>query len=179
VDGDIAASLRRLEDRGELRIDSLGENEAFIDTVFQATQAALSTSQEAKRRALRNVVLNAALPGAPDVTIQHVFVNLINEFTDWHLLVLRFIQNPAAWRNPAGGSARLPAGGGLGGVLSAVFPGLAGTGLMEQIWADLHARGLHRSGSLNTMMTGDGLRAKRTTELGDRFLAFITDPTER
>jgi hypothetical protein len=45
--------------------------------------------------------------------------------------------------------------------------------LYEQIWTDLNERGLVNTPGLKGMMTADGALAKRTTERGDRFLAFV------
>jgi hypothetical protein len=45
--------------------------------------------------------------------------------------------------------------------------------LYEQIWTDLSERGLVNTPGLKGMMTADGALAKRTTERGDRFLAFV------
>src|SRR5687768_17141556 len=62
---EIGEGLRALEAKG-VNLDELRDNEAFIDTVLHASQAALRTSVKEKREALRNAVLNSALPHAPD-----------------------------------------------------------------------------------------------------------------
>jgi hypothetical protein len=41
---------------------------------------------------------------------------------------------------------------------------------------DLHARGLFSSDTVQTMTTGGGMFASRTTRLGDQFLGFIKSP---
>jgi LysM domain len=46
----------------------------------------------------------------------------------------------------------------------------------EQIARELHANGLFAEESLSAVMTSAGALQKRTTQLGDQFLAFITAP---
>ena len=62
-------------------------------------------------------------------------------------------------------------------LIEVAFPELVGRrDLYDQVWADLAAAGMHRTGSLQTMMSTDGPLQKRTTEIGDRFLKFIESP---
>ena len=56
----VAEALKRLEEKEQLRIDDLVSNELFVDTVLHATQTAMRNSQQEKRDALRNAVLNTA-----------------------------------------------------------------------------------------------------------------------
>lgn len=68
--------------------------------------------------------------------------------------------------------------GSLFSILKNAFPHLQGQAeFTDLIWRDLHNNGLHRSGDLKTMMTGDGLMANRTSDLGKEFLKFISTPT--
>ena len=50
----------------EIDLKSLQTNDIFIDTVLKATQAAIRTNQQEKKKALLNAVLNAALPNPPE-----------------------------------------------------------------------------------------------------------------
>jgi hypothetical protein len=175
---DVAGALRRLEARSDVLLDSLGENEAFIDTVFQATQAAMSTSQHEKRLALRNAVLNAALPGAPDAALQQVFLNLVDSFTDWHLLLLRLFDDPVAWwKREKLRPLNAHFGAALAQVVETAFPELRNRrDFYDQVWKDLNDRGLVATPDLHTMMTEQGVFTSRTTPLGIQFLAFIREP---
>ena len=67
---DVAERLKELEEHGELNLEDLQDNETFITTVMQASQAAIRNHQSEKREALRNAVLNAALPQAPEESLQ-------------------------------------------------------------------------------------------------------------
>lgn len=41
---------------------------------------------------------------------------------------------------------------------------------------DLHTKGSFSGGNLHTIMSADGAFQKRTTDLGDEFLQYITEP---
>ena len=49
----IGKGLQQLEDKQRTLIDDLKTNDAFIDTVMQASQAAVRTSQNEKKEALQ------------------------------------------------------------------------------------------------------------------------------
>ncbi len=46
----------------------------------------------------------------------------------------------------------------------------------DLIWKDLYSSGLVEGDSLHVTMTGSGMIAKRTTEFGDGFVTFISEP---
>lgn len=172
---DVGAAIRNLEAQKGIRPDQLRDNPAFVDAVLAATQVAVRTSQEEKRKALLNAITNSALPGAPEIAEQQMFIALIDRMTEWHIRVLRLFQDPAGAL--AERHYRPSISGSLAGVIEAAYPELQGRReLYDQVWSDLSAAGLHRSGSLHTNMTPQGTLQKRTTELGDRFLEFIRSP---
>ena len=91
----IARRLSELEQKvDELRLEDLRDNEAFVSTVMHASQAALRSHQKEKLDALRNAVLNAALPNAPDDDLQLMVLNYIDSLTPGHLRILTFFENP-------------------------------------------------------------------------------------
>jgi hypothetical protein len=171
----VGNAVRRLEAEKGITPEELRDNPAFIDAVLAATQVAIRTSQEEKRKALLNAITNAALPGAPDISEQQMFIALVERMTEWHIRVLALFHNPR--ERLAAGAYRPALAGSLSGVIEAAYPELQGRReLYDQVWSDLASAGLHRSGSLQTMMTPEGTLQKRTTELADRFLKFITAP---
>jgi hypothetical protein len=173
----VSGKLRELGANRGFKPEDLSENPGFVDVIMTATQAALRTSQKEKQDALRNAVANAALPGAPELAAQQLFIGLVDRLTDWHLVILKVFQNPVAWRAADGRHLRETSS--MMAVIFQAFPELKGRDeLVNLVWADLKAAGLHRSGDLNTMMTGAGSMAKRTTEFGDQFLAFISAPVQ-
>jgi hypothetical protein len=66
--------------------------------------------------------------------------------------------------------------GAVGHVIETCFPELARRGDFYSQWVkDLQAEGLVGAGSfLNTMMTGHGMTESRTTEMGKKFLSYIS-----
>lgn len=173
----IGEGLRRLEQERKIKIEELRENESFIDTVMQASQASIRNSQAYKRQALRNAVLNAALPHPPDQALQHIFVDLVDTFTEWHIRILELFHNPGAWFDRHGVSNPSLGMGGLSHVLCAAFPELREQRpFYDQIWKDLYTRGLVNTEILHVTMSGQGLAQRRTSDMGAAFLAFITNP---
>lgn len=174
----IAEGLYKLEEEQKCVVGELKDNDAFIDTIMQASQAAVRTANQEKREALKNAVLNAALPNAPDESKQQVFVNLVEQFTVWHLRILSLFADPNGWFSSHGGeSSPCRNVGSLAGILTTAFPELADQReFYDMIGRDLHQRGLFGTDGFHTMMSGQGAMAKRTTALGDDFLSFVTAP---
>lgn len=165
---DVGEKLEELASRG-VDLTALGQNEEFISAVMHASQVAIRTHQGEKREALRNAVLNVAVGQSPGEALQHMFFAWIDALSVLHLEVLRLFQNPTP---PPGMSM-----GGLASVLEYNMPRLQGhRDTYDLIWKDLAARGLINTDSLHTTMSGQGLAAKRTTNIGDAFLRFIADP---
>ena len=174
---DIADRLQKLEERGGLNLEDLQNNESFVTTLMQAIQAAIRDHQSEKREALRNAVVNAALPHAPEESLQQHFINLIDTFTVWHLRLLDLFSDPGAWfqRN----NATLPSASSLEQLIMAAWSELQDhSDFLKVIVDELAAKGLFSSNGeiLRTMMTSHGVLGKRTTEMGDSFLKFIKAP---
>lgn len=165
---EVAEALKKLEKTG-LKIEDLRENEQFVSAVMYASQIALRTHQEEKRQALRNAILNVACGKGPDESLQLMFLNFVDMFTEWHIRILKLFQAPKA---PSGLLS-----GGLNQVLEHTFPELKGQReFYDSIWRELYLRSLINTDSLHVSMTEYGLNQKRTTQLGDKFLTFIAEP---
>jgi len=179
---DVAAALRRLEDAHRVSYEQLRDNPAFLDAVLTATQAALRTSQQIKREALRNAVLNTALGSNLDVASQQIFLGMVDRFTELHLKILKLFHDPRAWRNtstgaPLAGPPQHGHGRDAADVLENAFPELQSRQpLYEQVWLELHSVGLVRLNTLHNSGEGEAVMNKRTTPMGDAFVAFITSP---
>jgi hypothetical protein len=164
----LGEKLHEIESNG-LKLEDLQNNQKFISAVMHASQVALRTHQNAKLEALRNAVLNVATGQGPDETLQHLFLEFVDSFTELHLRILKLFQAPPP---PPGMSM-----GGLGSVLEYNIPDLRGQQeLYKQLWRDLYSRGLVNTDSVSGTMSAHGLASKRTTELGDAFLSFIESP---
>jgi hypothetical protein len=174
----IAEGLRNLEAKFDTIIDDLKSNDGFVDTLLQASQAAARTSQQEKKEALRNAVLNAALPESPDESRQLIFINWVESFTPWHLRILKLFANPLAWFKESG---RTPPeyhiSSSLSGLLADAYPELKNDRpFYEKICKDLYNDGLLSTEHLHTMMSATGAFEMRATPLGNEFLQFISDP---
>jgi hypothetical protein len=64
-----------------LDLDALAGDDRFTDAVASATRTIEHTHQTEKIEALRNAVLNSAVPGAPDADTQAIMMNLVDRFT--------------------------------------------------------------------------------------------------
>ena len=169
----VSLALVQLSQQG-LDLDSLKENEVFIDTVLQATQVALRSHHDDKRAALRNAIMNTAMDAAPNDMRRHMFLRYVDEFTPEHLAILTLFDDPSRWFSRAGRSLPEMYMGGLSHVLTEAFPALKNEREMyDQLWKDLYQRGLVNTDGLHTTMTGRGTQASRTSELGKAFLGFI------
>jgi hypothetical protein len=155
-------------------LDALGQNEEFIDTVLQATQIALRNHQDTKRAALRNAITNAALGRAPNDMLRQTFLRYVDEFTEEHLLILGLFDDPPTWFTVAGRPFPNPHLGSLAVVLTRAYPQFSSErAIYDQIWSDVHQRGLVGTDGLHTKMRSDGLRDTQTSELGKKFLKFV------
>lgn len=174
----VAQGLRELEEKQKCVIDDLASNDVFIDTVMSASQAAIRNSQEEKREAFRNAVLNSALPNPPDESRQQIFVGLVESLTVWHLRILRFFADPArVFQEQGKQPPQYIVAGSLSQLLTTAYAELKNErGLYDQIGKDLFARGLLGTDGFHTTMSGSGVYQKRTTDLGEQFLKFISEP---
>ena len=158
---------------------SLANNAAFVSVALQATRAAIQTHQNEKLEALRNAVLNVAAGRSSDEDEQAMFLAYIETLTGWHIRMLKFFEAPMRMAAGCGARTDYSFAGALAQPLEEVYPDLRGRrDFYDQITRDLAARGFLNSSPevLHTMMTGSGMSAKRTTDMADRFLAFITSP---
>ena len=174
----IVEGLKGLEKEVKgFKIEELSKKETFITTVMHASQAAIRNHQEEKLEALRNAVLNAALPNSPEEDMQLMFLNFVDLLTPWHLRILKLFQNPQEWAQKQGTDYSDRITGSPSVVLEDAFPELCGRdefcGLLVK---DLYSRGLMNGDTLKGMMSIQGMLASRTTSMGNQFIEFITSP---
>lgn len=161
-----------------LNLEDLAANDNFVDAVAAATQSAARTHQALKIAALRNAVLNSALPGAPDTDMQLIFLRWIEDYTSAHLQILTLLNDPEGWyakrniltkKDVISGSRRQMVEEGI--------PEFAGRQeFVDVVVSDLSRAGLIKISSLGGMISGNGMYQPVTSELAATFIAFITDP---
>ncbi len=178
---DVGEALRDLEKNRGVKLEKLQDNDVFIDTVLHVTQIVLRNSQEEKREALKNAVVNAALPDPPDESIQLMFLNWVDTFTVWHLRLLHLFRNPRNWfteNNKPAPSFAISSS--LSQLLTKAYPELQNQReFYDLVISELDTKGLFSGGGTHTMMSASGAFEKRTTNLGDKFLEFITAPVSQ
>jgi hypothetical protein len=158
--------------------ETLGDNDVFLDAVMTATRIAERNSQRTKLEALRNALLNAALPGAPDQDDQQHYFRLIDDLTPTHIRLLDLLDDPPGWFDRTG--LTKPDFGitsNRTALIQAGMPELATKGheAIRRYYAGLESANL-LAGPLGGVMTGSGAWGSVTNELGKDFLVFIRDP---
>lgn len=154
------------------------KDEAVLDVAMRAAEAALRTRDEGKRRRLRAAVLNAATGKESDIEQAEIFVRLIDQFTEAHLVMLSFLDGPEVFAEQHGRHLANITAGGLMSHINAVFPQWS-EDFVDRIVADLdQARLTQGNTALRTMMTYGGTVAQRTSPAGRRFLQFVTHPLD-
>jgi hypothetical protein len=176
---EVGEALKNLEEKKGVVLEALQNKDSFIDVSIEATQIAIKTSLKEKKEALKNAILNSALPDSPEQSLQKMFLSFIDTLTVWHLKLLELFNDPPTYiekHQVNMGSASM---GAMSHLVEKAFPDLRGKrDLYDLIWKDLHSRALVNTDGLHTMMTGSGIVAKRTTKIGALFLDYIKSPVE-
>ena len=193
---EIGEAMRELEKNRGLNLEELQSNDVFIDTLLHASQIMARNSQMEKREALKNAVLNVALPHPPEQALIQMFLEWIDIFTVWHLKILNLIDNPEKWQKVSDDQQDKldmdklkeqwlkerdtpPSDIETGGFilfLETVYPELKGKkSFYLQIVRDLYIHGLISIEDLRNILW-EGILTKRSTELGIQFLKFIEKP---
>lgn len=176
----IASAVEELQERVEgITPESLAQDESFITVALHASQIALRNHQTEKLAALRNAVQNSALSSAPEDDLKLMFVDLVDTLTPWHLRILKLVSDPPAWFAERGIPWPALMMGGFSSVLEAAFPELRGRrDFYTLLGRDLYTRGLTGIDGFSGLVSGPGLRERRTTAFGAQFLGFIERQVE-
>lgn len=163
----VVKAIEKLQNTG-IQIETLKENKAFISAVFYASHLAMKTHHEEKLKSLKNAIENVALETEPDEVLQQIFFNYIDTFTVLHIKLLQFGSNPNPPSNMMMGS--------LDNIFDNQNRDLKYSRLfINQIWKELYNYGLLNIESMNTQSSFGGLKESHLTDLGKRFLNFITE----
>ncbi|MCM3109973.1 hypothetical protein [Lederbergia lenta] len=168
---DIENRLQYLEKEG-VNLEELKENEEFLSIAMQAYNIAMRTHQVDKRAALMNSIFNTSRL-LIDENEKLMFLNYIDQFTEWHLRILSFLNDPRL----AFEGKQLPNYymGGKATVLEYAYPELENRRTFyDQVVKDLYSRGLIIHESLHVTVTGNSMLGSSTSETGKKFIEFIT-----
>jgi hypothetical protein len=153
-------------------LEQVGSNECFTTAVMKATESAIKTMENEKRNYLANAVFNS-LTCEVNESILMMYLGFIDKYTLWHIKILDFFQNPTKFegisaQNYYMGSPMKP--------LCSVYQELENNNeVVDLIIKELYADGLMNIEKINCTMTGNGMVASRTTQLGNDFIEFITN----
>lgn len=76
----------------------LAESEEFLIIAMQAYHVAMRTHQTEKRQALMNAIYNTPKLSI-DENIKLMYLSYIDDFNEWHLKILHFLDNPPSYFN--------------------------------------------------------------------------------
>jgi hypothetical protein len=175
---EIGRRLKELEEKIQgFSFEKLSENEVFVTTAMYATTIAIRNHQDEKIEALRNAVLNAALPSAPEEDLQLMFLSFVDAFTPWHLRILKFFDDPREWMRTRNITMAIMIGG-PSSALEFAFPELKNKrSFYDQVVRDLASHGLVNEDTwLHATMSGSGMLDSRTSDLGKNFINFVSKP---
>jgi hypothetical protein len=152
----------------ELRLQL--EDEGVAEVFYRAGRTAQISSHAATRRRCRAAVLNAARqPEHASLNLR--FVRMIDELTPAHFTLLKFLQDPGANEGFSSAVQNIQVG-------SMVDPTAEAVGYSKEhiqlMHGDLSRLGLGQIPG--GMISGKGMLARRTSELGDKLLAFVEHP---
>lgn len=155
----------------ESRLSDLEVGAKHTSATYEMYQAFLRTHDEDKKKALVNAAANVLLNPPESELEKNEFLEFLGmpSFNVYHVRLMRLF----CWEDPEAGRSVV-----MGSLTSRIEKrrdeyGLgANDATLKKAWDDLKSRRL-LDGDLNTHMSGSSIGAKRTTALGDRFLAFI------
>jgi len=175
---EVVGQIRRLHEERGISVEELANNDDFLDAVATATRIAETTSSSEKRRYLASALFNVGAGAGVGADKQAIYLRYVEELTPSHMTMLSLLNDPPRFLNDRGIPWPNIMMGGLGAVVERALPVLyADKPLLETVTDDLQRYGLAQNPGLNSVMTGEGLKAGRGTPKGKEFVDFITSDT--
>lgn len=154
----------------EISLEDVGNNDKFTTCILKTTELAIKTSSIEKKLYLANALINSINIDFDETTML-IFLNLIEEYTDLHMIILDFFLNPLKFSSVKNSNLYM---GSPMKLFYDEYPNFkVKENLISLINNKLYLDGLLSSNSLNTTMSSDGAKGKQTTDLGDQFLEFF------
>lgn len=196
----LAEDIHELQNRNQIEIEDLLNNESFLSTLIHAYQIAVRNHQKEKLEALQNAVLNSALINAPEDDLKILFLSYIDTFTSVHFKLLKFFKEKNKSKEWVNGLAEhfphecfLPNGDStsddknakemffdMENVIKYEFPESSGfENLYLQVIKDLDSKDLIRIELPSTFQVIDYSRIDPSMQtLGNLFINFIVSPLD-
>jgi hypothetical protein len=152
----------------DVAADELADDEHFQTIAIRAVAAAARTHEAGKLESLRNAILNVALKHETDEAWALVLLDLVDELTEAHFVALEFLRDPRAHIK----ASNFRVGWGREQAVAQILD-ISDERLVKRILGDLDSRRGLTSNVGGWDQPGQGI-----TDIGERLLAFIRDPTE-
>ena len=175
---EIGELLGRLQEQ-QITPEALASDDVWVSAVFEASQAAMGTHVESKRKMLRQLLEGVATrrPRGSEHVLVRRFVRFIEELDEEHFIVLKYASNPGDWYESNNikrpdttmGSQRL--------IMDRAHLGIEDEAL-GVVLNDLTSRALVISEGLNTTVSQRGLFEPLATPLGDKLLEWVWVPDD-
>lgn len=171
---ELAIELEKVKDL--IDVEYLKTDE-FIYLFEQCIRSALDNYQEEKQSAFKAIIINSVLPENGDQAFKEFFINLINQLTTTHFVVLMFCHDTNAYIKNRGIDEK-SINGNVENCFKTIFSKYEFSSIRMAV-NELNRMGLIEldTGSFRTVTVRQGMELighKRTTEAGDRFIDFIT-----
>lgn len=149
----------------------------FISIFLECFRSAMATEKEEKIDAYRAIILNSLIEQTPDEDESQFMIKLVDLLTPLHFKVLKIFSDPhQALEANLEAKQRMESivSGGVSMLTGALLGEYSGD-LIQVICGDLQTKKLADI-PFGTMMTKEGVLAKRTSGFGDRLINYITLP---
>ena len=171
----IGAALNDLIDQGVVTEAGLKENEAFISTVAEVCNISLRNHQAEKLEALRNAVINSALPTCPSDDYRQIFLNFVDVCTVSHIRLLKLFEDPERWFTENNRVKPYQTSVSLSQIIASAMPELiANHEILDSIWSDLYQKGLVEVKQLEMILSADSCLSEQNTKFGSKLVAFLS-----
>lgn len=164
---------RRIEG---LSPESLLSSDEFVAAYAKASRAAAETTSRDKRARLARVLAHMGPWSGLDEIARGQFLDMVDRYSEVHVLLLRFFRNPSDWlsANATDWRPGLFMTVSIATILDRfVFPGVPNwQSTVGPILTDFSTDGLAQV-PLSTSMSESGALEKRTFARGDQFLSFV------
>lgn len=155
----------------EISLDEIRESENFTTCILRTTELAARTSSTKKKEYLANALINSISLDIDEVKLL-IFLNLIEKYTELHIIILDFFSNPLKFDKVKNSNFYM---GSPMSLFYEVHPTLKEQNeIIILIIKELYADGLVSSEFFNVTMTKEGVQSGRVTQLGNKFLEFFS-----
>ncbi|MNL04769.1 hypothetical protein D3C87_1253460 [compost metagenome] len=172
---EIGTALNDLIQQGIVTEAGLQDNEAFVSTVAEVCNISLRNHQAEKLEALRNAVINSALPTCPSDDYRQIFLNFVDICTVSHIRLLKLFEDPEKWFADNNRAKPYNTSVSLSQIIASAMPELIENHeILDSIWTDLYQKGLVEVRQLEMILSADSCLAKQTTQFGSKLVRFLS-----